>query len=78
MSVCSYVMSPSIALHNSFMAVFLSCWSNLTSVAVSPIYDTFFSRAFPAVCTTSMDAYASVYHATAAFCFVSTFDTNAA
>jgi hypothetical protein len=32
----------------------------------------------PAVCTTSIDAYASVYHATAAFCLVSTFDKNVA
>ena len=78
MSVCSYVISPSIARHSSLRALFLSSWSNLTSTAVSYISDTFFSKALPAVCTTSMDAYASVCHANAAFCFVSTFDTNVA
>jgi hypothetical protein len=74
----SYVISPCIVFHNSFSAAFLSCCSNLTSTAVSPISVTLFSRALPAVCTALICSYASACHANAAFCFVRTFCTNAA
>ncbi len=72
-SRCNYVISPSIVLQSSFSALFLSCWSSLTSTVASPISVTLFSRAFPAVWTTLMDFSASVCHANDAFCLVRTF-----
>jgi hypothetical protein len=55
----SFVMSSFSYFHRSFMATFLSSCCSLTSTAVSPIYRTLSSRAFPAVYTILI--YSSAY-----------------